>query len=66
MALRGERLNKPSYSVLRSLKGGAGGEVYEADHLVFGRRCVQKTYSTFGLEDAAAHREASAASSHQT
>ncbi len=57
MALRGERLDKPSYSILRSLKGGASGEVFEADHLVFGRRCVQKTYSTLGLEDAAAHQE---------
>lgn len=57
MALRGERLDKPSYSILRSLKGGTCGEVYEADHLVFGRKCVQKTYSTLGLEDAAAHRE---------
>ena len=57
MALLGERLDKPSYSILRSLKGGTSGEVHEADHLVFGRKCVQKTYSTLGLEDAAAHRE---------
>jgi eukaryotic-like serine/threonine-protein kinase len=57
MALRGERLDKPSYSILRSLKGGSIGDVHEADHLVFGRKCVQKTYSTLGLEDAAAHRE---------
>jgi serine/threonine protein kinase len=57
MTLRGERLDKPSYSILRSLKGGTSGEVYEADHLVFGRKCVQKTYSTLGLEDAAAHQE---------
>jgi serine/threonine protein kinase len=57
MALRGERLDKPSYAILRSLKGGTSGDVYMADHLVFGRKCVQKTYSTLGLEDAAAHRE---------
>lgn len=57
MALHGERLDKPSYSILRSLRGGSSGDVYEADHLVFGRKCVQKTYSTLGLEDAAAHRE---------
>ena len=57
MALRGERLDKPSYSILRSIKGGSSGYVYEADHLVFGRKCVQKTYSTLGLEDAAAHQE---------
>jgi serine/threonine protein kinase len=57
MALRGERLDKPSYAILRSIKGGASGKVYEADHVVFGRKCVQKTYSTLGLEDAAAHEE---------
>jgi serine/threonine protein kinase len=57
MALRGERLDKPSYAILRSIKGGAAGEVYEAEHLVFDRKCVQKTYSTLGLEDAAAHQE---------
>jgi serine/threonine protein kinase len=57
VAIRGERLDKPSYAILRSLKGGASGEVHMADHLVFGRKCVQKTYSTLGLEDSAAHRE---------
>lgn len=57
MALRGERKDKPSYAILRSLKGGKTGEVYEVDHKVFGRRCVQKTYSTLGVEDAVAHQE---------
>jgi serine/threonine protein kinase len=57
MALRGERLDKPSYEILRSLKGGRSGDVHMVDHRVFGRTCVQKTYSTYGLEDAAAHRE---------
>jgi len=57
MALRGERLDKPSYAILRSLKGGRTGDVYEVDHKVFGRKCVQKTYSTLGLEDALAHQE---------
>lgn len=57
MALHGERLDKPSYAILRSLKGGGAGEVHMADHKVFGCKCVQKTYSTLGLEDAAAHRE---------
>ncbi len=55
--LRGERKDKPSYAILRSLKGGKSGDVYEADHVVFGRKCVQKTYSTLGLEDALAHQE---------
>lgn len=58
MALRGERKDKPSYAILRSLKGGKSGDVYEVDHKVFGRKCVQKTYSTLGLEDAVAHLEA--------
>jgi serine/threonine protein kinase len=57
MALRGEKLEKPTYEILRSLKGGKSGPVHMADHKVFGRPCVQKTYSTFGLEDAAAYRE---------
>ena len=57
MSLRGERINKPSYAILRSIKGGAAGEVHEAEHLVFDQKCVQKTYSTLGLEDAAAHQE---------
>jgi eukaryotic-like serine/threonine-protein kinase len=57
MALRGERKDKPSYAILRSLKGGKTGDVYEVDHKVFGRKCVQKTYSTLGLEDAIAHQE---------
>jgi serine/threonine protein kinase len=57
MALKGERIDKPSYAILRSIKGGGAGEVHEAKHLVFGKKCVQKTYSTIGLEDAAAHDE---------
>lgn len=55
--LRGERKDKPSYAILRSLQGGRNGDVYEVDHKVFGRKCVQKTYSTLGLEDARAHQE---------
>jgi len=55
--LRGERKDKPSYAILRSLNGGRTGDVYEVDHKVFGRKCVQKTYSTLGLEDALAHQE---------
>jgi len=49
MALKGERIDKPSYAILRSIKGGGAGEVHEAKHLVFGKKCVQKTYSTIGL-----------------
>jgi hypothetical protein len=57
MALRGERIGKPSYEILRSLKGGKSGPVHKVDHKIFDRPCVQKTFSTLGLEDAASHRE---------
>lgn len=57
MALRGEKVDKPSYEILRSLNGGRTGVVRVADHKVFGQPCVQKTFSTLGLEDAAAHQE---------
>jgi eukaryotic-like serine/threonine-protein kinase len=57
MVLHGERLDRPSYAILRSMRDGSSGDVVLADHLVFGRKCVQKTYSTIGLEDAAAHNE---------
>lgn len=57
MALHGEKIEKPTYEILRSLKGGKTGPVHKVDHKVFGRPCVQKTYSTLGLEDAAAYRE---------
>lgn len=57
MVMTGEVLSKPSYEILRSLGGGRTGEVHLAEHKVFGRECVQKTYSTLGLEDAAACQE---------
>ncbi len=57
MALRGERKDKPSYTILRSITGGSVAEVHEVYHKVLGCRCVQKTYSTIGLEDAAACQE---------
>lgn len=56
-AARREKLPKPTYAILRSLKGGHSGDAYLVDHEVFGQRCVQKTYSTLGLEDAAAYQE---------
>jgi eukaryotic-like serine/threonine-protein kinase len=55
--LRGERLLKPSYEILRSLRGGNVGEACLARHEVFGERVVQKTYSVLGLEDTVAARE---------
>lgn len=57
MPLRGERLTKPSYSILRSIRGGTTGDTVLARHEVFGREVVQKTYSYLGLEDAVATRE---------
>jgi serine/threonine protein kinase len=57
MPLRGERLDKPSYSHLRSLSGGVTGEAWVSDHDVYDIKVVQKRYSTIGMEDAAAVRE---------
>jgi eukaryotic-like serine/threonine-protein kinase len=57
MPLLGERLNKPTYEILRSLLGGNVGEAWVGFHEVFGRQVVQKRYSTIGLEDAVAHAE---------
>ncbi len=57
MSIRGDRLEKPSYAILRSLRGGNVGEAWLAQHEVFGQRVVQKTYSVLGLEDSIATRE---------
>jgi serine/threonine protein kinase len=57
MPLRGERLHKPSYAILRSLRGGNVGEAWLAQHEVFGQHVVQKTYSVLGLEDSVGARE---------
>lgn len=57
MPLRGERLQKPSYAILRSLRGGNVGEAHLARHEVFGQPVVQKTYSVLGLEDSVGSRE---------
>lgn len=57
MPIRGDRLEKPSYAILRSLRGGNVGETWLVQHEVFGQHVVQKTYSVVGLEDAVACRE---------
>lgn len=57
MPLRGERLNKPTYAILRSLGGGNVGEAWVGFHEIFERDVVQKRYSTIGLEDAVANAE---------
>jgi eukaryotic-like serine/threonine-protein kinase len=57
MPLHGERLSKPTYAILRSLRGGNVGEAWVGFHEIFERQVVQKRYSTIGLEDAVAHGE---------
>ena len=57
MPLRGERLEKPSYAILRSLRGGNVGEAWLARHEVLGHQVVQKSYSVLGLEDSVAAQE---------
>lgn len=57
MPLKGERLDRPTYRILHSLRGGHVGEVYLADHDVFNAKVVQKTYSPLGREDSIAKRE---------
>lgn len=45
------RLDKPSYAVIRSLRGGAIGEARLMRNEILGEYFVQKTYNTFGIED---------------
>jgi serine/threonine protein kinase len=56
MPLHGERLDKPTYAILRSTRSGAVGEAWYAEHEAYGP-VVQKRYSVIGMEDAAAFRE---------
>jgi len=55
--IHGDRLNKPTYAILRSLDGGTVGDAWVTYHEIFGRQVVQKRYSTLGLEDTVAYRE---------
>ncbi|MDG4768024.1 serine/threonine-protein kinase [Solwaraspora sp. WMMD406] len=55
--LHGDRLDQPSYSFLRTLPGGAVGEVRLVWHEPLQRMLVQKTVDLLGLEDAVAYRE---------
>ena len=57
MTLKGERMDRPTYRILHSLRGGTTGEVYLCFHEVFKAKVVQKTYSTLGREDSIAKRE---------
>ncbi|MCG5437486.1 serine/threonine-protein kinase [Micromonospora foliorum] len=55
--LHGDRLDQPSYSFLRTLPGGAVGEVRLVWHEPLQRMLVQKTIDLLGLEDAVAYQE---------
>lgn len=57
MALRGEYLERPTYTILHTINEGNTAICRLAYHDVFGRNVVQKTVSLLGLEDAAAHQE---------
>lgn len=57
MPILGDRLNKPTYAILRSLGGGNVGEAWVGYHEIFGRQVVQKRYSTIGLQDTVAYGE---------
>lgn len=56
MPLLGEKLDKPTYAILRSMRGGAVGDAWLAEHEAYGL-VVQKRYSVLGLEDGAAFHE---------
>ncbi len=56
MPLRGEKLEKPTYAILRSMRGGSVGDAWLANHEAYGL-VVQKRYSVIGVEDGAAFHE---------
>jgi len=57
MVLVGERLDRQTYSVIRTMGEGSTGVCYLAHHEIFGRDVVQKTVSLLGVQDALAHSE---------
>ncbi|GAB2761540.1 serine/threonine-protein kinase [Amycolatopsis magusensis] len=57
MVILGEDLQKPTYTILRSLNEGATDICHLAYHEVFERNVVQKTISLLGLEDSLAFGE---------
>lgn len=58
MVLRGEKLDRPTYTILHTMSGeGNTGVCYRATHDVYGRDVVQKTVSLLGIDDAAARSE---------
>ncbi|KQY55818.1 hypothetical protein ASD11_15045 [Aeromicrobium sp. Root495] len=58
MALKGERLDRPTYDILKSSLGnGTTGEVILTFHEIFGKEIVQKTVSLLGNPDGVAKSE---------
>ncbi len=52
--LRGERLDRPTYSFLHTLPEGNTAVCYRGFHEIYKCEVVQKTISTFGMPDAVA------------
>jgi serine/threonine protein kinase len=57
MPIHGDRLDKPTYRILRTINHTGVAEVHLSKHLIFGERTVQKTFDVFGLEDSIAYQE---------
>jgi serine/threonine protein kinase len=57
MALRGERLDKPTYSVIQTIVEGSTALCYKSWHEIFDCWCAQKTVSLLGVADAVAYQE---------
>jgi hypothetical protein len=57
MVLVGERLDRQTYDVIRTIGEGNAGVCYHAYHEIFGCDVVQKTVSLLGVQDALAHSE---------
>lgn len=57
MVLLGEKLERPTYTILHTMREGNTGVCHMAVHEVYGREVVQKTISLLGVADAAAGSE---------
>jgi serine/threonine protein kinase len=57
VVLHGERLDRPTYSVIQTISEGNTALCYKAWHEIFKEYIVQKTVSLLGLDDALAYDE---------
>lgn len=57
MVLLGEKLERPTYTILHTIQEGNSAECHEAIHDLYDRRVVQKTISLLGLTDSAVRSE---------